>query len=341
MITREELAQDQLLKTDRAFGALIGLAIGDSFGDAARTAENHLRFGITMDFTSEDSWSTDDTEFGLLTAQALIESQGKLTTEKVVEAWMEYVAKQSEFPRGGSSEIEAVFNLRKGMMPPLSGKFNSYHLSDGAAMRAAPIGIVAAGDVKEAVRLAEIDAAVSHWRDGIWGAQAVAAGVATAMVGGTVDQVLDAALSVVPQDSWFYYTFSKALNIVEDAGTIEDAWTPLHTELWTTYKAVVPEAVSQAFAIYKLSEGDFKRGVIYAGNFGRDADTIGAIVGALLGAGIGASKIPERWVEKTRYPSGTCLQFTKGKDLAKMAADLADLIVVGESEANADQRKGA
>lgn len=317
---------DERRKVDKAFGALAGLAIGDSFGDASRTEANHQRFGITMDFTAEASWSTDDTEFALLTAQALIDCGGQFSTEAVVAAWEKYILYQEDFHRGGSSEIEAVVNLRRGLKPPYTGMYNAYNHSDGAAMRAAPIGIVCAGDLEKAARFAQIDAEVSHFRDGVWGAQAVAVGVACAMVGGGVDDVIAAAKSVIPGDSWFYYTFSKAMAIVDQYETLEECWVPLHTELWTTYKAAVPEAVSQAFALFRLSQGDFRRGVIYSGNFGRDADTIGAIVGALLGASVGAAQIPPRWIGKTRYPTGTCLEFTKGKDLAQIAQELAALM---------------
>jgi ADP-ribosylglycohydrolase len=317
---------DERIKVDKAFGALAGLAIGDSFGDASRTEANHQRFGITMDFTDEASWSTDDTEFALLTAQALIDCGGDFTSEAVVAAWEKYILYQNDFNRGGSSEIEAVLNLRRGLKPPFTGMYNAYHHSDGAAMRVAPIGIVSAGDLEKAARLAKIDAELSHYRDGVWGAQAVAVAVACAMGGGSVDEILAAAKSVIPVDSWFYYTFTKAMDIVDEHKTLEACWVPLHTELWTTYKAAVPEAVSQALALFRLSEGDFRRGVIYSGNFGRDADTIGAIVGSLLGAMVGAEGIPARWIEKTRYPTGTCLEFTKGKDLYQIAQDLAALI---------------
>jgi ADP-ribosylglycohydrolase len=327
MMTRAQLAADEDARFDRAYGALSGLAIGDSFGDASRTPENHFRFGITMDFDEKASWSTDDTEFGMLTAHVLIESGGHPTEQNVLAAWKEHVVTQDELPRGGSSEIEAAVNIRRGLEPPLTGQYNAYFLSDGAAMRAAPIGIVSAGDPDRAARLAQVDACISHWRDGIWGAQAVAAAVAVAMVDGTVDEILDAAQAVVPEDSWFGHPLARALDIVERAPTIEDAWTPLHTELWTTYKAAVPEAVSQALALFKLSNGDFRRGVIYAGNFGRDADTIGAIVGALCGAKNGAARLPERWVEKTRHPTGTCLPFTAGLDVRDVAARLATLII--------------
>lgn len=327
MLTRKDLINNRELALDKALGALSGVAIGDSFGDASRKPENQLSYGITTDFSQGASWSTDDTEFALLTAKILIDCGGNLTTDDVVKGWMDKVVGQDEFPRGGASEIEAARNLRRGIMPPLSGQYNSYYHSDGSAMRIAPIGIVCAGDPKRAAELSEIDSNVSHYREGIWGAQAVAVAVSIAMVDGTIDEIIEGAMSVIPKDSWLYYSMNKAIEVVDQAeGDFFNAWMPLHNELWTTYKAAVPEAVAAAFGILKLVNKDFKSGVIAAGNFGRDADTIGSIVGAVLGAKFGASNIPQDWIEKTRYPSGTCLEFTKGIDIKEMSKELAELI---------------
>ena len=268
MISKEELIKDEQRKIDKAFGALVGLAIGDSFGDASRTEDNHLRFGITMDFTEEASWSTDDTEFALLTAQAIIDCGGKFSSEAVVAAWETYILHQTEYHRGGNSEIEAALNLRRGLKPPLSGMYNAYHISDGAAMRAAPIGIVCAGDLKKASEWAKMDASVSHYRDGVWGAQAVAAGVACAMVDGTVDEVIEAAKSVIPNDSWFYYTFTKAMAIIDQYETLEAAWTPLHTELWTTYKAAVRRLFRRRWPCFDSVVGILEKASSTAGTSG-------------------------------------------------------------------------
>jgi ADP-ribosylglycohydrolase len=327
MLSRSDLINNKELANDKALGAISGLAIGDSFGDASRKQDNQLSYGITTDFNKGASWSTDDTEFSLLTAKILIDCKGNLTSDEVVKGWMENVATQDEFPRGGASEIEAARNLRRGLKPPFSGKYNSYYNSDGAAMRIAPIGIICAGDPKKAAAMAEIDASVSHFREGIWGAQAVAAAVSVAMVDGTIDEIIEAARKVIPEDSWLYYSITKALQIVDDAnGEIMDAWMTLHDELWTSYKATVPEAIAEAFGVLKLVNKDFRTGVVIAGNFGRDADTIGAIVGSILGAKYGASQMPERWIEKTRYPSGTCLGFTKGIDIKEVGKKLSELI---------------
>lgn len=327
MITRSELAGNPAKAFDKAYGALSGLAIGDSLGDAARKPENRANYGITTDFNKGASWSTDDTEFALLTAKTLIGCGGNLTSDIVVKAWLEDVAVQDEFKRGGASEIEAANNLRKGIRPPLSGKYNAFHMSDGSAMRIGPVGIICAGDPERAAAMAEIDASVSHYRDGIWGAQAVAVAVSMAMVDATMEEIFDAIMKVIPEESWFYHAMNRAFEIVDSAnGSILDAWMPLHDELYTSSWATTAEALPSAFACLRMRNETFREGVVLAANFARDADTIGAVAGAILGAKYGASSIPAHWVEKTRYPTGTCLQFTNGLDIKEMAGELAKLI---------------
>lgn len=326
MKSKDELLKDKNFIFDKAYGALIGHAIGDSFGDAARTPESHFKFGIMMDFDENEVPSTDDTDFALLTAQTLIECKGELTTEAVVNSWIKYVGPNKELKRGGSSEIEGMANIKRGLMPPESGKYNAYNISDGAAMRITPIGIICAGDPEKAARLAEIESSLSHWRDGIWGAQAVAAAVAVAIADASVDEIINTAIRFMPEDSWLRYNMLKAMDIINQSASLEEAWMPLHHQLWSTYKAAVPEAVTEALAVFLLTKGDFGKGIIYAGNFGRDADTIGAIVGAISGALNGTKNIPEKWKEKTRYPAGICLPFTKGLDVQDIANKLVKLI---------------
>ncbi|MGD1816292.1 MAG: ADP-ribosylglycohydrolase family protein [Pleomorphochaeta sp.] len=325
MLDVKALRENKELRENRACGALSGLAIGDSFGDAARMQSNRENYGITTDFNSGAAWSTDDTEFALLTAKTLINTKGNFTSEDVVNAWLEDVVVQDEFKRGGKSEIRAAENLKRGIRPPESGKFNTFHMSDGTAMRIPPVGIVCAGNEDKALELAKIDAEVSHYRDGVWGAQVVALAVSLAMVDAPWDEIFEKSISIIPKDSWLYYSMNRAMEIVEGKDIL-DAWMPLHDELVTSTWATTAEAIPAAFACLKLEHSSFKKGVILAGNYARDADTIGAVAGSILGAKYGLTSIPDKWVQKTRFPSGTCLQFTKGLDILKMGKQLADLI---------------
>ena len=69
----------------------------------------------------------------------------------------------------------------------------------------------AAGRPDEAARLAAIDGSVSHDGEGIYGGQAVAAGVAAAMAGAPVVAVVASALAVVPDDSWTARSLRRAV----------------------------------------------------------------------------------------------------------------------------------
>ena len=53
------------------------------------------------------------------------------------------------------------------------------------------------------------------------------------------------------------------------------------------------------------------------------------LAGVILGAKYGASQMPQAWIEKTRFPSGTCLTFTKGIDIRDYAEKITDIIVEG------------
>jgi len=326
MITRAELIAQRTLCQERALGSLVGLAVGDALGDLGRKDEYRKRYGIVTNLY-DNAKSTDDTEFALLTARTLLDCGGNLTTDALLCSWRKRILDQGGvFDRGGQPLYGAVANLQRGIQPPLSGRDNVANYDDGAAMRIAPIGIVCAGEPQRAAALAEIEAQISHHADGIWAAQAVAASVAVAMVGASVDEIVQTGIAQIPEDSWLGRALARALRICDEERTIENAWERLHTELWTPSHSASPEAIPQIYALFRLTDGDFRRGMFWACNFGRDADTLGAVVGAMSGARNGIGVIPPTWVEAVRRPAGVCLKFAAHEDIVDLAQQLADLI---------------
>ncbi len=326
MLTRTQLVSNLQERRAKAQGALIGLAVGDAMGDLARKDEYRKRYGIITNLY-DNGGSTDDTEFALLTARTLLDCGGELNSAAVVRAWRRYILDFGGIQeRAGASLHGATANLQRGILPPQSGQDNVVNYDDGAAMRIAPIGVLCAGDPARAAQLAEIEAQISHYADGVYAAQAVAASIAMAMVDGSTDEIVAAGLDQIPTDSWLGRAMARAMHICDQEETIENAWERLHTELWTPSHSASPEAIPQVYALFRLTGGDFRRGLFWSCNFGRDADSLGAMVGAMSGARHGIRVIPDAWVQKVRRPSGVSLKFTAQEDILDLADRLCELM---------------
>ncbi|MCF7942410.1 MAG: ADP-ribosylglycohydrolase family protein [Spirochaetia bacterium] len=311
--------------TQRAIAAMAALGIGDAAGDLGRDDEVRLQYGILTRLLPQGR-STDDTEFTVLSARALLDTDGQITAQSVAKTWRDLVLTDGGAKkRGGLPLYGALWNLSQGIDPPLSGQDNAFNIDDGAAMRAVPFGIVAYGDPSEAARLAAIDASVSHDKDGIWAAQAIAASTAVALTGASVEQILEAGMQQIPEDSWLGRRMQLMLEILESGMSDAEIYDALHTRLWTPKHSSAPEAIPQVYALFRLSKGDFMRGFLLSANFGRDADTVCALTLALCAAYSGLDAIPSDWVEQVRHPAGVCLSFAASEDMVDLGTRLAEL----------------
>ncbi len=320
----------------RAKGCMSGLAIGDALGrpvegmsaDAIRE-----KYGSVEDFLQLSPGGSDDTEYALLTASAILKYGLSVTREQFAAYWKDFVCTQKgAFIGAGFSEMCAIDNLRNGLEPPFSGQ-HPHSWSDGLAMRVAPIGIVTAGNLDLAGSMTFADGEVSHTTEGIWSGQAIAAGISKAMVGGSTSEVFDAALDAVPEDSWTYRDLIKVRNVLSEGHgkstrelvdlllfnvAIEDYY----------YADLAPEAVSLAMSAVLFGEGDFVKTLLFAVNLGRDADTIAAMAGAVVGAIAGYDAIPENWRNTIQSVKGSCLEFAAGLNPVEVAQQLVELVPV-------------
>jgi ADP-ribosylglycohydrolase len=312
---------------DKVHGCLVGLAIGDALGapvegwPAAEISEKH---GWVDDFLTEQPVGTDDTEYAMLTAKLLMKYGEKLTSQDVMREWQALIHNGVLYG-GGFSEAAAIRNLKLGFAAPMSGSHNPEMWSDGTAMRVAPIGLFCAGDPEKAARLAAIDGEISHARDGIYSAQAVAASVAAAMVNSDIDAILQAGLNAIPQDSWTYRIIDRALDMAAGFTSLSEAALSLHDKIsihayyWVD---VGPEAVALAFGSLAAAKGRYSESVICSVNCGRDADTIAAISGGIAGALHGFSAIPQKWVQRIGTVRGKCIGSLAGVDIRSIADGL-------------------
>ncbi|CAL9592085.1 ADP-ribosylglycohydrolase family protein [Streptomyces sp. enrichment culture] len=311
---------------ERARGALLGLAVGDALGTPAenmKPSEIRAAWGRITGYVAEHPAGTDDTEYAIFSGLLLARHGHALTPAHVEAAWHELIADRAEGPfRGaGFSERGTLENLRRGLAAPISAQ-HRHAWSDGLAMRAAPCGVFAAGRPDEAARLAAVDGSVSHDGEGIYGGQAVAAGVAAAMAGAPVVAVVASALAVVPDDSWTARSLRRAVTAAHLGERAVRSAVVIGGYPWTD---LAPEAVALAFGAYAAADGDFEQAVLTAVNMGRDADTTAAVAGALAGATRGVRAIPEPWAAAIGPARGSCLPAMAGHHVL----DVADLLTPG------------
>jgi ADP-ribosylglycohydrolase len=259
----------------------------------------------------------------------------RLTPAEVGAAWTENLVDQvGGFFGGGFSEMTAINNLRAGLAPPVTGSDNHEMWSDGAAMRIAPVGIICAGDPREAARLAAIEAQVSHAGDGIYCAQVIAAAVAEAMTSDSWESVVDAGLAAAPAGSWSARSIGRAVEI----GTAHAELPAVLDELYARisifhypFADVGPEATALAMGVFAAARGQYVPAVLGGTNVGRDADTIAAMAGAMAGALHGADAVPGKWRRRINVVRGHCIRSTAGTDLAELARDLHNALVRKET----------
>ncbi len=324
---------------DRACGAMLGLAVGDALGAPAenlRPSEIRRRWGRIEGFVTDDPAGTDDTEYAIFSGLLLARHGSALTVAHVEKAWHHWIADLDEGPfRGaGFSERGTLENLRRGLAAPISAQ-HRHAWSDGLAMRAAPFGVYAAGHPAEAARLVAIDGCVSHDGEGIYGGQAVAAGVAAAMTGtgpSGVIGAIGAALSVVPMDSWTARSLRRAVITAErahaDTLSMERAVRSSVVIGGYPWTDLAPEAVGLAFGAFAAARGDFRTSVLTAVNMGRDADTTAAVAGSLAGALGGAGSIPPEWSSAIGPVRGSCLPSMSGYHVL----DIAELLTPDDDQ---------
>ena len=241
-----------------------------------------------LDGTPED----DDLNYTLLALKILEQHGADFTSDDVARAWL------LDLPAGRTFTAERVAyrNLLDGYLPPETARVrNPFREWIGAQIRTDLYGWVNPGDVLRSVEWACRDAAVSHTRNGIYGAMYAAALGASAVVADRIEDVLDAAASVVPPAS----RLARAITLgreLADAGTepttayarLEEEFAHLH---W------VHTLNNAALLTYGLAAGggDFDRTICLTVMGGWDTDSCGATAGAVAGALGGPGAIAERW----------------------------------------------
>lgn len=151
--------------TDKIKSAWLSQLIGAAMGTQVEgyTSENlYKAFGEIHHYLRELNTYNDDITFELAFLNAFYEKGYNVTSKDIALEWVGIV------PAGWSAEEIALRNIKNGILPPMSGRFNNpFNEWIGAQMRGAICGMVAPGNPELAAKLAWYDGEVSHANNGI------------------------------------------------------------------------------------------------------------------------------------------------------------------------------
>lgn len=270
---------DLLDVRSRARGAFLGLALGDALGATVEfmtAAEIRARYGVHREVVG-GGWLhlrkgrvTDDTEMSLCIGQA-IDAAGGWDLRRIADrlvAWM----------RAGPVDIGSTVRrgLRRVLLegtlagPPADGDGGN-----GAAMRMVPVALASVGDGDLLARRAVEQAHLTHHHPlSDAGTVHVGALLHLALLGRGKPRLRRATDALVGRHPAFGFEPYRGLA----SGYVVDT---LQTVLHAFY-----------------TTASFEDCVVRAVNQGGDADTTGAIAGAIAGAFYGEEELPGRWLRR-------------------------------------------
>lgn len=309
------------MRIDAVMGSILGTAVGDAIGLpyealSRRRAERLLgppdrhRFVLGMGMVS------DDTEHTCLVARALSVSGGDVEKFRRRLAWgMRWWL--LGLPAGiGFATLRAILKLWLGFPPSRSGVFSA---GNGPAMRSALLG-AAVHDIDRLARLVRANTEITHSDPRAFAGALAVALAARQSAEGVCDArrlVQDVSLvSSGPAAEECCALVERARASVECGESTLDFAAKLGLANGVT--GYVFHTLPVAVHAWLSYPADFARAVETVVRCGGDTDTIGAIVGGIVGARTGESGIPEPWLDGLfEWPNSVA----RMRDLAKAAAE--------------------
>jgi len=281
------------MELDRARGVLLGLACGDALGrpvEFSSAAQIEAEHSQLTEMVGQGTWNqpagtiTDDTEQALCIARSLVEQQ-EFDPGDIAER---FVAWYDSGPFDiGRMTMRSLSRLKHGDTWDEAGQHvweqsvEGQNAGNGSVMRCPPLAIPYADDRDHLAEVSRQSSQITHADPrctygctvlnltiaGLLEDAATPLQDALNKVGSDAPDELVAALEPLAR--------GDAPNTLETSGyVVHSLQTALHDGLFA-------ESAEDA--------------IVTAVNRGGDADTIGAIAGAVAGAQFGASTLPDRW----------------------------------------------
>jgi ADP-ribosyl-[dinitrogen reductase] hydrolase len=273
---------------DRAIAAYLGLAIGDALG---ATVEFMTPREIAAQYRVHDKirgggWLrlrpgqvTDDTTMALALGRSILK-QGRVTADGAARAFDEWMS--SKPVDIGNTVRRGILRFRK--TGQTETPEDEHDAGNGAAMRVLPVALAMLGQSEDAIRQAcRAQAHVTHHcalSDAA--TETVALMVCDALHGADKVRLLHERAHPLSRQHP-EYTFRAVRQQANPSGYLPETM----------------RAVFQAF----FDTDTFEDCLVDVVNRGGDADTTGAIAGALAGAVYGLAAIPRAWIDALEPPT--------------------------------------
>jgi ADP-ribosyl-[dinitrogen reductase] hydrolase len=300
------------MDVDRAEGVLLGLACGDALGrpvEFETPARILAQYGEVTEMLANGTWGkpagtvTDDTDMACCLARSLVACEG-FDPADVADR---FVAWYESGPFDvGSMTSAALGRIRDGEPWDVAGQrvweaaAEGANAGNGSVMRAPPLAVAFRAQEDRLVETSRESSRITH------ADPRCTAGCA----------VLNLTLAGLLEDR--EDSLSRALERVESPAALRDALAPVvagavdSEDLRSTGYVV---DTLQTALWYGLRSDTAEAALVDVVNMGGDADTVGAVTGAVVGARFGADALPEAWLADL---DGT-------DDLRGLARDLASL----------------
>ena len=275
---------------DKIRGALFGLALGDALGgplEFMKQEDIHDKFGIVEDMIGggwlelEPGETTDDTAMALCVVKGILEKPED-PIETIGSHFMEWYASEPKDIGIATKHALEAYKIHRNwekageVAHSVSGGKSA---GNGALMRCAPVAFLYRDDYEKMIQLTKMQSRMTH-----------------------IDPLGVEACCIKNHIIWELFqgkaleeSIRSALKQYDTQERYQDC-----IERTVTYKQLNPSGFvvdTLRCSLYALlNTEDFYDAVVMAVNMGGDADTIGAVTGAIAGVHYGYASLPAIWV---------------------------------------------
>ena len=277
---------------DKVYACWLGKNIGGTLGMPFEGDTNVHDITFYTKLKEGEPAANDDLDLQILWLKAMQENDAHVDAFTLGKYWLKYVpVNWNEYGVGKA-------NMRRGIMPPVSGEFNNakWKHSNGAWIRSEIWACLFPGNPMMAAEFAREDACVDHgMAEGTYAEIFTASIESAAFFESDRDSLINFGLSMIPADCRIAGAIRTAVQAKKEGKDWKEARMAVirNTEDMGWFQA--PRNVAFTIIGWLYGEDDFGKSICIAIGCGDDTDCTGATLASIFGIIGGTKAIPEKW----------------------------------------------